>query len=301
MSSEVIQSYQLSADQQLRFDALTRPPPISWPTVWLTLICATLIWGSDVLGISGVLPLWACALINAAGGYFMFSAVHDAIHRSVSSNIKLNDWVGRLALLPLSPMTSLGLFRWGHIQHHRHTVSALDPDRWAYEGPKWLLPFRWMLIDAWYLYFVIASKDRVAYKHLKNTLVLVAIGLSTIVLLIWAGYSMEVFMLWFVPSRIANMTLGFTFFWLPHEPHDVSQEENFTRASTIRLGHEWLLSPLLQYQNFHLIHHLHTRTPFYNNGKVWKLLESNLRKHELAIQDGLAIRPRLHIPENLTA
>lgn len=68
-----------------------------------------------------------------------------------------------------------------------------------------------------------------------------------------------------------------------------------TSASfTVRLGWEWLLTPLLQYQNYHLLLHLHPSTPFYNNGRLWRLLEGDLRQHELAIQHGFAIRPTIH-------
>lgn len=103
---------------------------------------------------------------------------------------------------------------------------------------------------------------------------------------------MEVLMLWFIPSRVIQLVLGFSFFWLPHVPHDVSQEENFTRATTVREGHEWLLAPLLQYQHVHLVHHLYPTTPFYNNDRVWRLVEPALRRrHDLAIQKGFAIRP----------
>ena len=89
-------------------------------------------------------------------------------------------------------------------------------------------------------------------------------------------------------------TLGFSFFWLPHVPHDTEQEKNFTGATSVRLGHEWLLGPALQCQNFHLIHHLFPMTPFYNNQKVWRLLEPQLRGKDLAIQHGFAIRPTIY-------
>lgn len=101
-------------------------------------------------------------------------------------------------------------------------------------------------------------------------------------------------MLWFIPSRVIFLSLGFGFFWLPHVPHDVTQEQNFTQATTIRLGSEWLMGPLLQNQNFHLIHHLFPMTPFYNNRKVWRLLESELRKKDLAIQYNFAIQPTIY-------
>jgi fatty acid desaturase len=106
-----------------------------------------------------------------------------------------------------------------------------------------------------------------------------------------SGYGLDVVMLWFIPSRVIFLTLGFSFFWLPHVPHDVEQETNFTAATTIREGAEWFMGPVLQNQNFHLIHHLFPMTPFYNNHKVWHLLEAELRKKELSIQHNFSIQP----------
>jgi fatty acid desaturase len=77
-------------------------------------------------------------------------------------------------------------------------------------------------------------------------------------------------------------------------PHDTVQADNFTRATTVREGFEWLFGPALQYQNYHLIHHLYPMTPFYNNYKVWKLLEPELRQKELAIQHDFAIHPTIY-------
>lgn len=296
MRNAITASYELSTDKQARLRALTKAPQLAWPTLWLTLVGWLVILASDYLAVVDTLPLWAACLINGVAGYLMFSAAHDGIHRAISSHTGVNDWIGRIAIASLSPMASLGLFRWGHIQHHRFTVSDQDPDRWAYAGPGWLLPFKWMFIDVWYLYYAINAHDRVANRHLKYTAAATLVSVSIIVALCFMGYGVEVLLLWFIPSRIAAILLGFAFFWLPHEPHDVSQAENFTRASTVRLGWEWLLSPLLQFHNYHLIHHLHPMTPFYNNGRVWRLLEPSLRQHELAIQYDFAIKPKLYRP-----
>lgn len=44
--------------------------------------------------------------------------------------------------------------------------------------------------------------------------------------------------------------------------------KNPFQATTIRRGWEWLLTPLMVYQNYHLIHHLYPTIPFYNYLKV---------------------------------
>lgn len=279
-------------EQQQQLRRLTRVQHIAWPTVTMFGVLVVGIITSDVLAVVGVIPLWLGMLINSVVGYLAFSVVHDAIHRSVSSNRQLNDWIGQIAVLMVVSYVHLGLFRWGHSQHHRFAVGPRDPDR-VFRGPWWQLPFRWAFIDVAYLVHVVRHGDARAHGYLRKSLMMAAVAAATVIVLLIAGYGMEVLMLWFIPSRLVQMALGFSFFWLPHAPHDVSQADNFTRASTVREGHEAFMDIALQYQNYHLVHHLFPTTPFYNNGRVWRLLQPVMDDCELAIQRGFAIRPEI--------
>lgn len=293
MSKTIVDVTKLAPEARAEFQRMTRAPKISWPTVilWVVLMltygctyyyCGTRQW-----------PLWLGFVLNSVVGYVAFSIVHDAIHRSISTHTWLNDFFGQTAVMVGQPNVDLRMFRWTHILHHRFAVGERDPDT-VLRGAWWTLPFRWMFIDL--LYFVHALKhgDKVSKPYLRSSLILTAIMAAAFTYLVILGYGMELLFLWFLPSRIVQLVLGFSFFWLPHVPHDVTQEQNFTRATTVRVGHEWLLGPLLQYQHYHLIHHLYPSTPFYNNYKVWQLIELQLRKKDLAVQHGLAIRPTIY-------
>jgi beta-carotene hydroxylase len=293
MSQPVISLASLGPQDQARFKQLTRAPEVAWPTVWLAVVISAIFIASDILAITGRQPLWLAMLINSACGYFAFSVVHDAIHRAISTNVSLNDWIGRL-ILPLAvPYATLAVFRWNHIQHHRFANGPKDPDL-VFQGPWWQLPVRWMLIDVFYVNHMVRNLDKVSRPYFYDALRVSAVAFPLMGLLIWYGYGMDLLMLWFIPSRLLMLGLGFSFYWLPHVPHDVTQAENFTRATTIRLGYERLMNVLLQHQNFHLIHHLYPNTPYYNNGRVWHLIEPELRKHDLAIQHDFAIRPTIY-------
>lgn len=286
----------LDPDTRQRLRTLTRPPAIAWPTVVLLGACLVALPASYAAGVTRAIPLWAAAPANAALMYLLFSVIHDSIHRAISTNIRFNDWCGRLAATGMSPGSTLGLFRWCHIQHHRHTTDEGDPDGWLHGGRTWTLPLRWAVIDVYYLIHATRSRDRAARRHLPAAYAGLTVLAAAVAFLLATGYWLELLALWLLPTRLMAVTLGFTFFWLPHVPHDVSATEDPYRATTIRRGFEWLLTPLLQYQNYHLIHHLFPRTPFYNNVRVWHLLKPRLRRHTLAVQHGLAIRPTLEPP-----
>jgi fatty acid desaturase len=295
MSDRTIAFNDFSAEQKSQFKLLTSTPTLAWPTfcMWIALNAA--FFSSYYLCGSGKWPLWVGMLLNSVVGYVAFSVVHDSLHRAISTNTKLNDWIGQLALVLVAPYVSLKLFRWGHVLHHRFANGPLDPDR-VLHGSWWTLPFRWVFIDGFYLIYAIKKGDKVSRPFLIQSYWFAALFICFIGVLTALGYGLDVLMLWFIPSRVIFLTLGFSFFWLPHVPHDVEQEHNFTRATTIREGAEWLMGPALQNQNYHLIHHLYPMTPFYNNHKVWHLLEPELRKKELAIQRKWAIKPDLHAP-----
>lgn len=290
MSKPQFRLSHLDPQQHAELHALTRPRQWSWPTIalWVLVVGG---YASSYLGsLAGWIPLWLGCVVNSALGYFAFTIVHDSIHRAICRNKRLNDWIGQSAVSLGAPYISLELFRWAHLQHHRFANGPGDPDT-VLHGPAWSLPLRWMVIDLWYLRHVLRSPDPLARQYLRRSLPL-AIGTALLFgALLLGGYGWHLLMLWFIPSRLLFIALGFAFFWLPHVPHDTPQADNFTQATTVRIGHEWLLGPALQAQNYHLIHHLYPTTPFYNNYKVWKLLEPELRGYDLSIQRGFAIQP----------
>jgi fatty acid desaturase len=293
MSTAVVNVSNLTPDQRQRFRKLTSAPSISAPVVTIWALVMTLYIGSYVLCFMNVMPLWVGMVINSIVGYYAFTVVHDSIHRAISTNTRLNDVIGQTAVVLGAPYVDLRLFRWAHILHHRFTNGPKDPDI-VLHGTWWTLPFRWMLIDLIYLIHSIRHADKVSGRYLNSSLLMAAVTATLFGLLIAHGYGMHVLMLWFIPSRIIFLTLGFSFFWLPHVPHDTRQEENLTRATSVRLGHEWLMGPALQNQNYHLIHHLYPMTPFFNNRKVWLLIEPNLRQRDLAVQHNFNIRPTIY-------
>ena len=78
-------------------------------------------------------------------------------------------------------------------------------------------------------------------------------------------------MLWILPSRLALFGLAWGFDWLPHHGLSPSGERNDHFPSTRnRVGLERLLTPLMLYQNYHLVHHLHPVIPFHRYLAVWR-------------------------------
>lgn len=273
--------------------ALTHPPTVAWPTLFMWIIAVSGVIVSDTLALMGAIPYWAACIANIVLLYPLFGVIHDASHRSISNIKPLNDWLGKIGLLLLVPGASLAMFRWAHMQHHRFTNGAKDPDEYVHAGPRWALPLRWMTFDVGYLIFMIKKADAAGKKHLLPTVLALIANVAIVAGFVFAGYGKEVLLLWLIPARITMLNFGFVFFWLPHTLEGVKAEENLTLATNMRLGYEWLLGPLCQFQNYHLLHHLYPSAPPYNHPKIWKLMEPEIRQRDLAIQKGFAIYPEV--------
>jgi beta-carotene hydroxylase len=287
---DIVSLDSLTAEQRERIKKLTTAPTLATPTVLMWAVLTASYLASDTLAVQGRIPLWAGMLINSAVGYMAFSVAHDALHRAISTNVRLNDVLGQLAIFLVAPYIDMRLFRWAHILHHRFANGPRDPDS-LLRGPWWSLPFHWAFFDVIYFVFAIRHADKISRRYVRANLLLVPPVALIIATLTYYGFGEAILALWLIPSRIIFVALGFMFFWLPHVPHDAEQEVNFTRASTVRQGLEWILNPVMQYQNYHLIHHIYPTTPFYNNYKVWREIEPELRKKQLAVQYNLAIYP----------
>lgn len=292
--SPTLATFRAPAHKQAELQRLLTVPFMPGPV----LLCLCLVvFGTtlvNTLALRGSLALPWAALCNGGLMYFMFTVAHDAIHRSAARNQRLNDWVGRIGLLFVFPHVTLGVFRWAHVQHHRFTNDERDPDNWLHSS-WWQAPLRFLFIDVGYLLFIVRRGDVVARRHLKGTLIASALTMAAVAVLTWLGHGPEVLWLWFLPSRVALLLTGFMFFWLPHVKNDVPSSQDVTLSTAIRLGHEWLLTPLMQGHNYHLIHHLYPAMPSNRHEAAWRLLEPELRQRNLQVQHGLAIQPAIHL------
>ena len=211
--------------------------------------------------LQGALPMWTGCLINGFFAYGMFSVAHDGLHRAISSNSFVNELVGGIGLLFLAPYAPMQVTRWIHMQHHRFTNEKIDPDRYTHDSPIWQMPIRWSNFDLYYFIYFLRNGGEVRDKHLLLVVGFVAALVAIIGITTFAGFGV------------------------------VTHREDPFLASTMRMGWEWLLTPLLVYQNYHLIHHLYPTVPFYKIHDVWYLKYDELSRGNVSYQSAFGITP----------
>ncbi|MDC0147729.1 fatty acid desaturase [Alphaproteobacteria bacterium] len=281
----------MSQDTNTQFVNLSKVPIIAWPSILLFLGALGAFAITTFFALSGSLDWWIACLLNGGSLYFLFSPMHDALHGSASSNVFLNEAIGRLSLAAFIPAAPMEIARWVHLKHHAHTTADIDPDHFMHHGRWFILPFRWANFDFYYLKAFFESDDRQVKRNRKMVLVYLASFVLVSAIIIANGYLAEYFILWFLPTRIALGFVGYVFVFLPHYPAQISSKEDKYKATTMRLGYEWLLTPLMVAQNYHLIHHLYPNIPFYRYLKVWSLRRDEIMAKNPAIQRGFSLSP----------
>src|SRR6476646_4242499 len=78
--------------------------------------------------------VWALAFLLMGRAHAQFAALmHEAAHRLLFRNRKVNDWVGRW-LLGVPAVRPVDLYRFGQFAHHRDEFGPDEPDIPLYRG-----------------------------------------------------------------------------------------------------------------------------------------------------------------------
>lgn len=269
-------------EEHARFRQLQAKPVIAVPTLLLFITgWAVAITLAHLTLQLHVLPLTVGAVLAGITGYFLFSPIHDALHRSVSKYEWINDVVAIGTVNLMLPYVSHKLLRWGHMQHHRFTNEVgRDPD--ASLTHKWHAPITmWAFFELFYVPDYWRHRHERPRNEAVQVIAQLLVGFVLLGLLFW-WQGVEFAIYWLLASRLTLWLIVAVFVWLPHQPHNIMQKDHLYQATLLRTGKEWLLTPLMAYQNWHLVHHLYPNVPFYRYKRVWQAREAFHESHKPA-------------------
>jgi beta-carotene hydroxylase len=287
-------------DDEAMAKALLRRPEIAWPTVALAALSFCLYGFSTAMGVLQQWPVALTVFINSLSTYWLFTVGHDSSHNAVSLKRWLNDGLGRLSSVVLLPLPMFRMFRFVHMQHHRYSNEPDDPDYWVGKGAWWSVPLRCAFVDLHYVVWYLKRASSRPRDELIDNAVSGVVGVAVLGTLVASGWGRELLLFWLLPSRIAVFVLALAFDFLPHMPYKATDAENKYMATSVRVGQEWLLTPLLLFQNYHLVHHLYPVVPFYRYIRLWRARERfhlshkplivNMAQRELSQDEYCAVR-----------
>lgn len=280
-----------SADEQgrARLAELRKKPLLAWPTLillWLSQIAIVGVWWAVI---NGHMSLWLGCLINVISYYVQFTPAHDASHNAVSRIPWVNKFIFFQMMQTYLPGNSGKMLMVMHMQHHRFANEELDPDHGVAESFKHA-GFLWFFWDFRYLFFYFKHQEHYPDININRIFFEMAMGYALVGTLAW-HFPVETLILWFIPSRMMVWLVCFVFMYLPHVPHVYTHRQNPYQATLLREGWEWLMTPLLMYQNYHLAHHLYPTIPFYRYKKAWLARQAFHEAHNPAKVKAFALRP----------
>jgi len=253
---------------------------IAWGTLFLLAGLLATMSGVVYLAVVGSLP-WSLAIAALSLAYYAaYTPLHEAVHRNVSGDRRglqaLDAVTGSIAGLIVGvPYT---LHRSAHFAHHRHTNDPVrDPDcvfrgaraRDVLAGALWLVPagYVWYFREVWH-----------RLSRSEKGLVVCEFGAILASRLVPAllGYPLEVVMLSIVPNVLGVIITATLFAWIVHHPHDDRSRWGCTSTFHFAGGWRWPVTIAWLWQNYHAIHHLYPRVPFYRYHKVFHGIEDTM-------------------------
>ena len=255
---------------------------IAWPTIILGLALAVAYLAAVLTALAGVFSLWLAVPLVAALTYLSYTVLHEAVHGSITGNDRSLRWLNKAlgymaAWIVMIPLTA---HRHEHMAHHRYANDAVhDPDfHIGSMDASLLAPVR-AALRAWVNQFIHYARHRWSGASPRQNLVLcleVVAALLPRLAVMAAGYWAEALALFVVAWLIGAMVLLYLFAYVVHRPHE--QVGRYVDTSTVLLPGRFhkLLSWLWMYQNYHSIHHLFPRVPFYQYAKLYEDIETVL-------------------------
>ncbi len=252
---------------------------VAWPTIVLGLSFALTYVATVTLALTGVLSLWLAVPMVAMLTYFSYTILHEAVHGSISGNRQSLRWINKAmgyvaAWIVMIPMTA---HRHEHTAHHRYTNDEIkDPDFHIGQIRDSLPAMVLAVLRAMVTQFRYYSENRwtkAPYKEKVYLCIEVAAALLPRFAVMVAGYWVEGLALFVLGWLIGAIILLYLFAYVVHRPHE--QVGRYVDTSTILLAKPLhsLITWLWLFQNYHSIHHLFPRVPFYKYAELYGKLE----------------------------
>jgi beta-carotene hydroxylase len=293
-------------DQQAVRSAGKYMGKVAWTTVILGLVFATVYLLTVGLTLAGLVPLWIAVPVVAVVTYLSYTILHDAVHSSIGGNDRSFRWLNKAmgymaAWITMIPFTA---HRYEHMAHHRYANDEeRDPD--FHMGgmlDSVLAPVR-AALRAWVSQFIYYRKHRWADASPRQNAILcleIAAALLPRLAVILSGYWIEGLALFVLAWIMGAIILIYLFAYVVHRPHD--QVGRYVDTSTIlppesaplRSALNWLW----MFQNYHSIHHLFPRVPFYRYAELYEEIEDVMEARQAPVYN-ISMRGLKQVPTGL--
>lgn len=266
-------------EQQAQSVVIDHIGGFAWPTASLLGLCVGVYGACLWYLFTDPNFSWWIVAGTAFCAYAVYTVLHEAVHGAVTGmNIHLrgvNEWAGYIAAHMLG-ISFIG-HRRGHLKHHRATNHPEDDPDMAFAAhtlpalvAMWFrgIPKEWHFA-ATFKHFTAAEKRVLVFEYL-------AIFTTRALLIAYCADLGVTLVTLILGHLIGNAVLTTLFAWIVHHPHSEQERMKTTTVYQGRRGLDTIMTLLWVFQNYHAIHHLYPKVPFFRYRKLYRKLESYL-------------------------
>lgn len=252
---------------------------VAWTTVALGIVLVVVYVATVAGALADVLPIWFAVPMAALITYLSYTVLHDAVHGSITGNQRSLRWLNKAlgylaAWIVMIPLTA---HKHEHIAHHRYANDVEnDPDYHVGRMSASPLDAVGAVLRAYtrqFSYYREHCWQTAVAKQNAALCVEVFAALVPRVAIAAAGYWAEALLLFVVAWLIGAVVLLYLFAYVVHRPH--ARTGRYVDTSTILLPGTLnkIATWLWMFQNYHSIHHLFPRVPFYRYADLYRDIE----------------------------
>ncbi|MEP5570031.1 MAG: fatty acid desaturase [Halioglobus sp.] len=266
-------------DQEALASAKRYMGGVAWPTVCFAVLVFSAYGLVVVASLTGALSLWLATPFIALLTYLSYTVLHEAAHGTIAGNQQnlrwLNEALGYAAGWVL--MIPLTAHRHEHLAHHRNTNDKDDdPDYHIGEisnTPIEALRAAAQVFHSQFSFYFQHRWSKAPARQNVQFCAEIAVSLLPRIAVLAAGFWVEGALLFGVAWLLGVAITLYLFAYLVHRPQD--KVGRYVDTSTILLPGrgQALLNWVWVFQNYHSIHHLFPRVPFYQYEKLFHDIE----------------------------
>ena len=258
------------------------PRALAVRTVGLFIVLIATYILVSVLAYQNKIPLIVALILNSLISYALFTPLHEACHENISGSIKkykkLESIIGYISGFTLiAPFSVLKL---QHLRHHSATNQPKkDPDYFMASSNVAIAILKVPVIYLVAYYNIIKQgaykkKNIFITSNIMNIIFISSFSYLTI------NYGVAYpLMIWLIPGLCGLGILSMVFGWIPHHPHEETE-----KYSNTRIIKGSFLNLIMFGQNYHLVHHLYPKIPYYDYKKAFEVDELFLISKKAQIQ-----------------
>jgi beta-carotene hydroxylase len=275
---------QAMTDAEAARIAMNEAAKPAWGTVAMFVVEISLWALSGYAAITHMWPMWLCFLVSLVAIYMNYTPHHEAVHGNIAGNnrnlVWLNELIGSISGLVF--YHGFTLQRITHLTHHAYANDPKeDPDHWAHGRNPFAVVLRCLTIlfpyevHGWRI--VWRAKNR--WPTMLRAALEHVIAWGGMIALFATGHWDAAIFAFILPALIASGMLAFMFDWLVHHPHDKPVGDRYRNSNAYLFPKSLhaFMTTIWLYQNYHIIHHLYPRVPFYRYPRVFDRIRPLLR------------------------